>query len=105
MVIANPVDLKPGRNDTVMTPVLIAEVLSDSTDACNRGDKFVAYRMISSLQEYLLIDQTTIQVEQFVKQAESQWLLTTYTELEAQIQLTSVPTVIAVSDLYETVLS
>lgn len=103
MVIANPVELKPGRKDTVTNPILIAEVLSDSTKAYDRDEKFAAYRTISSFQEYLLIDQSQPHVEQYVKQAANQWLFTEYSGKEAKVTLSSVGVEIALADLYETI--
>ncbi|NEQ33521.1 MAG: Uma2 family endonuclease [Leptolyngbya sp. SIO4C5] len=100
MVIANPLELKSGRKDTVMNPLLIAEVLSESTQGYDRGDKFAAYRTIPTLQEYLLIEQSKPAVEQFVKQSENQWLLTAYSGLEAKVKLASIEVEIALGDLY-----
>ncbi len=105
MVIADPVELKPGRKDTVTNPLLLAEVLSDSTKNYDRGDKFEAYRTLGSLQEYLLIDQYRPHVEQYVKQSEHQWLFTEYTGLEARVQLASLPVELALQDLYQGVIS
>ena len=56
----------------------IAEVLSTSTEGFDRGKKFTAYRKIPTLKEYILIDQYTIQVEQFTKTESAQWLLFEY---------------------------
>lgn len=103
MVTPRPADLKPDRKDTVMNPILVAEVLSDSTQGYDRGDKFAAYRTIPSLQEYLLIAQDHPHVEQYVKQTENQWLFTEYQSLEASFTLSSVPVAIALTDLYEAV--
>lgn len=52
-----PSQTQPGRDDVVMNPVLVAEVLSKSTQAYDRGEKFAIYKAIPTLQEYLLIDQ------------------------------------------------
>ena len=49
----------------------IAEVLSESTENYDRGEKFRLYRSISSLQEYILIAQSEMQIEQFSKTADS----------------------------------
>ncbi|WP_346293761.1 Uma2 family endonuclease [Sphaerothrix gracilis] len=100
MVIANPLELKSVRKDTVTNPLLIAEVLFESTQGYDRGDKFAAYRTIPTLQEYLLIEQSKPAVEQFVKQSENQWLLTAYSGLEAKVKLASIEVEIALSDLY-----
>lgn len=101
MVIPRPVELKLGRKDTVINPILIVEVLSDSTKAYDRDDKFAAYRTIPTFQEYLLIDQTRIYVEQYSKQSPNQWLFTEHNGKTAQIQLSSVSVEIALADLYE----
>lgn len=105
MVTPRPVDRKPGRKDTVMTPLLIAEVLSESTQGYDRGEKFEAYRTIPTLQEYLLIDQYSPHVEQYVKQAENQWLFTEHRDLGQNFVLQSVSVDIALDDLYEAVFS
>lgn len=104
MMTHRPLELKPGRRDTVMNPILLVEVLSDSTQGYDRGDKFEAYRTIPTFQEYLLIDQYKPRVEQFVRQSESQWLFTEYKGLEAQIGLASVPVELVLKDLYEGVI-
>ena len=48
MVTPKPAERKPGRRDTVVNPIFIAETLSDSTEAYDRGDKFSHYRTIES---------------------------------------------------------
>jgi len=88
---------------TVMNPLLIVEVLSKSTKNYDQGDKFLYYRSIPELQEYILIDQSQYHVMQYVKTADSQWL---FTELEAESGLLSLQSIdfqIALSDLYEKV--
>lgn len=64
--------------DTLTNPVLIAEVLSESTEAYDRGRKFAAYRQIESLSDYLLIDQTQTVVEHFRKERDGAWRLRVY---------------------------
>ena len=103
MIIADPVELKPGRKDTVMNPLLIAETLSSSTASYDRGGKFSAYRTMESLQEYVLIDQYRPHVEHYVKQSKNQWLLTEYASREDSFALPSVEVEIALTDLYEAI--
>ena len=86
-----------------MNPILIVEVVSESTRAYDRDEKFSAYRTIPTLREYVLIDQYQPSVEQYVKQAEHQWLFTEYGDLEASFTLSSVSVEIALADLYEAV--
>lgn len=61
---------------TVMNPCLITEVLSKSTQNYDQGDKFLYYRSIPKLKEYVLIDQYQHHLIQHVKTAEGKWLLT-----------------------------
>lgn len=103
MIVRRPVELQPGRKDTITNPILIAEVLSDSTEAYDRGEKFAAYRTIASFQEYLLIDQKQQHLEQYVKQSANQWLFTEYNGNEARVSLATVSVEFALVDLYENV--
>lgn len=103
MVTPRPVPLKAGRKDTVIDPILIAEVLSESTQGYDRGDKFAAYRTIATLQDYVLIDPNTPHVEYYAKQGEQQWLFTDYSSLEQSFTLASVNVQIPLVELYEAV--
>ncbi|MEM9216950.1 MAG: Uma2 family endonuclease [Cyanobacteria bacterium P01_F01_bin.150] len=103
MLTSKPPELQPGRKDTVMNPIVIAETLSKSTQNYDRGDKFAAYRTMESVQEYVLIDQYRPLVEHHVKQSADQWLLTTYRGLEASFRLESVGVEIALAELYEAI--
>lgn len=103
MIVPRPIELQPGRKDTVINPILVAEVLSDSTKAYDRDEKFAAYRTIATFEEYLLIDQSRLHVEQYVKQSANQWLFTEYNGQEAKVALATVAVEIALVDLYENV--
>lgn len=59
-------------------PTLIVEVLSESTAAFDRGDKFAAYRTLPSLQEYVLVDIPSRRVESYRRTPENDWLLHEY---------------------------
>jgi Uma2 family endonuclease len=64
--------------DYVSHPLLVAEVLSESTAAFDRGGKFAAYRKLDSLQDYVLIDLAVQHVEVFRRDAENHWVLHDY---------------------------
>lgn len=81
-------------------PLLIAEVLSDSTAAFDRGGKFAAYRQLESLQEYLLIDPDRPSVDCFRKDASEHWVLYPYDSGET-VELASVKLSLAMDALYE----
>ena len=51
--------------DTLLNPIVIVEVLSSSTEAYDRGEKFAHYRQLTSLQEYVLVVQDQIRVEHY----------------------------------------
>ncbi len=101
MVVARPIALQSGRTDTVTNPLLIVEVLSNSTKAYDRDEKFAAYRSISSFCEYLLIDQYRLQVEQYSKIEGNKWIFSEYKNPEDSIVLTSISSEILLAALYE----
>jgi Uma2 family endonuclease len=103
MVVATPLQLQEGRKDTIVNPLMIAEVLSKSTKDFDRGEKFLAYRTIPSFQEYLLIDQYTMHVEQYSKTENNKWIFSEYEDSDATISLSSVPFEIILSDIYDNV--
>jgi Uma2 family endonuclease len=82
-------------------PCLIIEVLSESTEAKDRGVKFANYQTIQSLQEYVLISQWEQRVEVF-RRSDKFWLLQTYTTGET-IELQSINTQISIDAIYESV--
>jgi Uma2 family endonuclease len=101
MVIQTPPVFAEGRNDTITNPVMIAEVLSKSTKGYDRDEKFAAYRTIPSFQEYILIDQYTIHVEQYVKTDHRKWMFLEYENINDTLNLTSIPGQISLADIYE----
>ncbi|WP_017318968.1 Uma2 family endonuclease [Mastigocladopsis repens] len=74
LIIKDEPMFEEGRTDTVLNPCIIFEVLSKSTSSRDRGDKFTYYRSIPQFQEYVLIDQYQIHIEQFSKTLEGNWL-------------------------------
>jgi Uma2 family endonuclease len=103
MVVAKPIELQSGRTDTITNPLLIAEVLSKGTKAYDRDEKFASYRSIPSFQEYLLIDQYRVRVEQYSKTEANKWIFSEYSSISDRLMLTSVQVEIAIADLYENI--
>ncbi|NJO14467.1 MAG: Uma2 family endonuclease [Thioploca sp.] len=91
------------RRDTITNPLIIVEVLSQSTKDYDRGDKFEYYRTLPSFQEYILVSQFKVHVEHFVKTNEHQWLLSEYAQLEAKLELNTIPVIITLADIYDEV--
>ena len=101
MVVSRPLQRQEGRTDTITNPIMIAEVLSKSTKGYDRDEKFAAYRTIPAFQEYLLIDQYSAHVEQYVRTEPHQWIFTEYNDIESSISLASIPAELRLADLYE----
>lgn len=76
-----------GGLEILINPQLIVEVLSDSTEAFDRGDKFTYYKSIPGFNEYLLVSQKRPHVSQFIKQSETAWTQTEFNDLEATVEL------------------
>jgi Uma2 family endonuclease len=103
MVIEGEPEYFQNRTDTVLNPIVIVEVLSKGTKNYDRASKFDAYRTIANFQEYVLIDQTRIHVEQFSKTGKKQWSFCEYDESDEAIALAKVPFQISLADLYHKV--
>ncbi len=103
MVVAKPIELQSGRTDTITNPLLIAEVLSKGTRAYDRDDKFAAYRSIPSFQEYLLIDQYRLQVQQYSKTDANKWIFSEYGVFGDRLMLNSISVEVSLADLYENI--
>lgn len=85
--------------DTLLNPKLVVEVLSDSTEAYDRGDKFEQYRSLPSFTDYVLISQKAMRVEHFQGQPDGRWLLAILGP-GASLVLESIGVTIAVDRLY-----
>lgn len=89
--------------DTLLNPTVIIEVLSDSTEAYDRGEKFAHYRALESLTDYLLIAQGKPRVEHYQRQADGQWLYSVADGLETQIEIAAVGSALRLAAIYERV--
>jgi Uma2 family endonuclease len=100
-VICGEVQLYEGRQDIVENPVLVFEVLSESTEARDRGEKFRQYMSLPSFREYVLVNSDAIWVEVFYKQSASEWQYTVYQELTDEVRLQSIDITLSVAEIYE----
>lgn len=103
VVCGQPVFEKIGGVDVLTNPTLIIEVLSDSTEAYDRGDKFTHYKSIVSLREYLMAAQHRPHLTQYVKQEDGSWSYAEVNELSATIQLPSIDCALELSEIYRDV--
>lgn len=84
-------------------PKLIVEVLSKSTEAYDRGDKFLAYQALESLQEYVLINTRHQRIEIFRRNDSGLWVLQSYTSENETFDLKSIGFTGTFAELYEDV--
>lgn len=89
--------------DTLLNPTLLVEVLSQSTERYDRIAKSSYYRTLDSLAEHLLVAQDEVRLEQYVKQANGQWLLFECTSLDQVVELPSISCSLALRDVYDKV--
>ena len=88
--------------DILLNPIVIVEVLSPSTEAYDRGEKFVRYRQLPSLQEYVLVAQNQIRVEHYRRQ-ERQWIFTDFEKHDEILPLPSIQCELPLQEIYERV--
>lgn len=98
-VVCGPLPRLGSRNDTLTDATLIVEVLSESTEAYDRGQKFLFYQTLPSFREYLLVSQDRKMFELHTQQRPGQWLSTQ--SREGQIQLSSVGVNLDLEKLYQ----
>ncbi|MDF0554345.1 Uma2 family endonuclease [Kamptonema sp. UHCC 0994] len=84
-------------------PVLIVEVLSDSTEADDRGKKASKYRRISTLQQYVLVSQSECSVELFSRTQTSNWMLTELSTPDSILNLSCLNLEIPLTEIYEAI--
>jgi Uma2 family endonuclease len=89
--------------DVLTNPQLIVEILSDSTEAFDRGDKFTYYKSIESFCEYLLIAQHRPHVTQYVKQSDNSWSYKEVNELSEKVYIASLDCELKLDELYQDV--
>lgn len=89
--------------DTLLNPALIVEVLSPTTEAFDRGQKFAHYRSLPSLTDYLLVAQDRIEVEHFARREQGRWLLTAASRREDTVELPTLGARLALAQIYERV--
>ncbi len=92
-----------GKQQLLVNPSLIVEILSDSTESFDRSFKFTYYKSIESFTEYILIAQDRAHVSQFVKQEENGWLNSEFNDLNDKFHLASLDCEIELKELYENV--
>ncbi len=95
-----PINDQQGASYIANNPLLIIEVLSDSTRRYDSTDKFIQYRKIESLEYYLLVEPEKRVVIFYEKAADGDWVAKTYTEPEETVKLPLLNATISLADIY-----
>lgn len=102
VVVCNEPRFEDNVFDTLLNPIIIVEVLSPSTEADDRGEKFDHYQQLVSLQEYILISQDKVRVEHYLRR-ETQWIPTEFRTLTDVLPLISIDCALPLQDIYRRV--
>lgn len=86
--------------ETLRNPRVVIEVLSESSEAFDRGDKFAGYRSIASLTDYVLVASTHRHVDHFTRQGDGSWVMRAYAGSDV-VPIAAVGVELALDQLYE----
>ena len=89
--------------DTILNPSVIVEILSPATQRYDRGEKFMLYRSIPSLQEYIIIDSESISIEHYKRNTDNTWLLQEWKEGTDMLMIATIGLSLIVEELYSEV--
>jgi Uma2 family endonuclease len=103
IVVCGEPKLSDDKFDNLLNPTVIIEVLSDSTEAYDRGLKFKNYRKLDSLQEYILIAQDKPSIERFTRQIDGTWNIAANDAegLDSSVELASIGCKVHLAEVYE----
>jgi Uma2 family endonuclease len=96
----DPMDFRPR---SLLNPKVIIEILSESTEAYDRGEKFAKYRQMNSLEEYVLVSQFSPQIETFTRREDGTWLFSSWSGPEAVVKLHTLRIELPLSEVYSEV--
>lgn len=102
-VVCGEPQLESDAGDVLLNPVVLVEVLSDSTEAYDRGKKFEHYRTIPSLRHYVLIAQDRHSIDCFTRSADGSWNLTSCQGLDGKVMLDAIDGELAGAEVYDKV--
>lgn len=91
------------EEDVLLNPIVIIEILSDSTEAYDRGNKFFHYQYINSFTEYVLVSQDAFKVEKFIRQKNNKWLYEALHDADDALTLESIDCKLPMKEIYRKV--
>lgn len=103
VAVCGPPEFEDEAVDTLLNPTVIVEVLSPSTEAYDRGEKFAHYRRLPLLREYVLVAQDRVRVEHYGRRGDNEWVLTEHDALDDTLPLPALDAGLRLADIYERV--
>jgi Uma2 family endonuclease len=103
IIVCGKAEFYEDRDDVLTNPLVIFEVLSKSTRNYDRDEKFEFYRSIPSFQEYILIDQWRVHVEQMYLETRNKWVMSEYSQITDVLKLAKVNIEIPLREIYRRV--
>ena len=100
-IICNDIIFSPEDEDTAVQPTVLIEILSPATKNYDRGEKFMLYRDIKTLKDYVLIDSKSIHAEVFSINQSNLWQLKEYKNLTDELVIGSIEFSVSLSEIYE----
>ncbi|MFM8333287.1 MAG: Uma2 family endonuclease [Candidatus Methylumidiphilus sp.] len=101
--VCGPQQFEDEHTDVLLNPSLIIEILSDSTEAYDRGLKFFRYQRLPSLREYLLVAQKFCQVELYQRQHDGRWAYAEFHSMDDIVSLDSIHCLLPLQAVYQKV--
>lgn len=102
-VVCGEPQLETNGGDVLLNPVVLVEVLSDSTEAYDRGKKFEHYRTIPSLKHYVLVAHDRHSIDCFSRKSDGSWILTSCQSLNGRIDLDAIDSQLDAAEVYDKV--
>jgi Uma2 family endonuclease len=88
--------------DVLLNPQVIIEVISKSTEAFDRGEKFLRYRTwLPTFTDYVLVSQSAPIIEHYRRQENGEWVLTTSEGLDASLRMGSIGCTLKLNEVYD----
>jgi len=104
LVVCEQPEFWQGNDLLIINPLLVVEVLSDSTEKYDRSGKFSKYKTLPSFKEYVLVKQNRSYIETWYREEPHLWRETIVTDLTGTIELRSLGCSIALGDVYENII-
>jgi Uma2 family endonuclease len=100
-IICGDIIPSPEDEDTAIKPNAIIEILSPSTKQYDRGNKFMLYRQIPTLKQYILVDSESVHVESFAINERNLWELSEFKQLSEEVLFSSLGITITLAEIYD----